>query len=125
MKQLTKPILLNNLNLKIYSVILGYSLWSIVAPYFTIERTYTVPICFYPHIDSISYAPETLQITLRGTRKHMATINPETLAAHIATDNLSTGKHKIKVSRDMLFLPETISVVNYLPSHDHITVQTS
>ncbi len=125
MKYIIKPLILNNLNLKIVSLIFGYCLWSMVSPYFTIERTYTVPVCFYPNSEIVRQAPESITVTLRGARTNLNAVCPGELSAHVSTDLLRHGKQRLEITSDMLFLPSSITMVNYSPLHAYINVQIS
>lgn len=125
MKYAIKPLILNNLNLKIISLICGYCLWSMISPYFTIERTYTVPVCFYPHSEIVQQAPESITVTLRGSRTNLNAVCPGELSAHIPTDLLHHGKQRLEITPDMLFLPSSVIMVNYSPSHAYINVHIS
>jgi len=80
-----------------------------------------VPISFYnKHDTTIIHAPETIQIQLSGGHTAIRTIDLNTLAIHIDAQELHIGKNPLKLYVHNLFLPDSISVVNYSPSNNYI-----
>lgn len=62
-----KRIIANRLSLKAISLLLGYSLWSILSQNQTIRITVNVPLCFYNNAHNfIIDAPETIAIILES-----------------------------------------------------------
>lgn len=112
-----KTILTKNTPLKIFSFILGYTLWSICSGMHTITQEITVPLCCYQVPESIDFdAPETVHIILSGKKNQLANINQQDLAIHIDAHDLSVGDNPIAVTAATLFLPESIKLVHYSPA---------
>ena len=112
---LLKNTLLNNLTIKIISVIIGYCLWSFLGNLYTYTSTATVPVSFYnvPGNTEISANPESLTIQLRGKKADLKHCSD--LALHINAKSLQPGDHKIVPTEEQLFLPKTINLLHYKP----------
>lgn len=118
-----KRIVINRLSLKAISLLLGYSLWSILSHNQTIRITITVPLCFYNIEHNLTIdAPETIAITLEGKRELFKYGKIEMLAAHIDCMTLHEGIHRIDISSQTLFLPDYIKLIHYNPSPLLITL---
>lgn len=108
-----KTILTKNTPLKLFSFILGYTLWSICSGSQTITQEMTVPLCCYQIPESIDFdAPETVNITLSGKKNQLASINHQELAIHIDASDLRIGNNPIAVTAETLFLPDSIKLVH-------------
>jgi hypothetical protein len=112
---LLKNTILNNLTIKIFSLIIGYCLWSFLGSIYLQTNTVHIPICFYnvPNNRDISAQPETITIQLRGKRSDLKQCSD--LALHINAQSLTVGQHKIIPEDDQLFLPKTVNMVHYKP----------
>ncbi len=110
-----KNTLMNNLTIKILSVIIGYCLWSFLGNLYTLTSTITVPVCFYnvPSDTEISADPESFMIQLRGKKADLKHCTD--LALHINAESLQPGVHKIVPNEEQLFLPKTINLLHYKP----------
>jgi hypothetical protein len=82
----------------------------------TITQELVVPLCWYdiPHTLDLE-APETMVITLTGTKKQLLSLNTHELAIHINAHDMIPGKNYIAITRENLFLPESIKLVHYSP----------
>jgi hypothetical protein len=97
--------------------------WSLYEESRIIERSYRIPCCFYPAESSrIAQAPEMIRVLLRGTRRSLRTIDPESLALHIDVTSLLPGTHALPVDETTLFLPQTIKLINWSPAHSMIVI---
>ncbi len=112
-----KKILSNNAPLKVFSLILGYLVWSIFSSGSARTITQELSICFYniPKTCTIN-SPETLKVTLAATRADLYTLNYDALAIHINARDLHIGSNPITLNNDTLFLPDTIKLVHYTPA---------
>lgn len=109
--------LVNNTPLKLFSLLLGYLMWHILSSHQTITKAITIPVCFYNTTQERTIkAPETLQITLRGKRSSFNDAYMKDLALHIDAAALTKQTTIVPVSSSQLFLPESIALVNYVPS---------
>jgi hypothetical protein len=123
MKLPLKKILFSNIILKAQSLIIGYTLWSILSASVPTTIWTEVPLSFYNESDQQTInAPETVKVNLRGNRSDLQTIDSKTLALHINAQALSIGPNSITISSRSLFLPETINVINYIPSNLVVTI---
>ena len=124
MQSILKKTLTNNVQLKLFSLILGYLCWSIVSQSHIDDVWIDAPVCFYEtadnqHID----APETIKINLTGKRSALRAIDRKSTAVHIDTHNLTLGKHVIALSERNLLLPETVQVAGWAPTHLPIKIE--
>ncbi len=112
---LLKNTILNNLTIKIFSLIIGYCLWSFLGNAYTQTSTVTVPVCFYNVSDDkeITTQQETITVQLRGKRSDLKQCTD--LALHINAESLSLGHHKICPHEELLFLPKTVSLLHCKP----------
>jgi len=111
-----KKILSTNAPLKVFSMILGYLVWSVFSSGNTTTITQEVPLCFYNASEKcIVNAPETLTVTLAGKRADLHSIDYDALAIHLNAHNLEPGINPIQLNKDTLFLPDTIKLVHYTP----------
>jgi hypothetical protein len=119
-----KNLLFSNIILKVVSFIIGATFWFIISQSHTRQLHREIPICFYgQQPDSTIDAPDTLRVTLRGTRAHLNLLDLDALALHIDAAKLHMGPNQISVNNATLFLPEQINVVHYSPLNGVITVQ--
>src|SRR5579872_2023577 len=118
-----KKLLLSNAPLKIISLFLGYSLWYVASLNQTVTLSMDIPLCFNTMQESYAInAPETINIQLQGKRSALHCIDQKELAAHIDITKLLPGKHGIILNERHLFLPSTISLVQYTPANISITI---
>jgi len=118
MKQVLKKIFLNNTQIKIVSLILGYSFWYIFSQSHITKIWIDVPICFYQKPENIKIdAPEKIRIQLSGKRSDMYTIDMKTIAFHINMQDTTLGIQALKLSQEQLFLPDSIKLARYSPSN--------
>ena len=114
---------LGNIGFKLLALCFGYALWYIFSQASIISVTVPAPLCFDTTNTSYTInAPETLSVTLAGTRCALATLDFDTLAVHLKADKLDPREYTIRLSQKNLFLPEHINLVHYEPSPLLITV---
>lgn len=118
-----KKLFLSNAPLLIISLVLGYSFWYIASYDQTIMLNLHVPLCFAGKINDYNLnAPEKIDILLKGKRADMYALDQEALAAHVNISKLLPGKHGILLTKQHLFLPKNITLVQYKPSNLTITI---
>ena len=107
----------NTFLLKVVSLIFGMTAWYIIINYQYQSLQFIVPVSFHdiPENTIIS-APETVEITLRGKRNELKNIDSETICFHIDAKKLKKGNNKIIITKDHLFIPDHVSLLNSLPS---------
>ena len=120
---LLKNLFYSNALLKIICLVLGYNFWYIASFNHIVTIQINVPLCFTAEKNNYRInAPETIDVTLTGKRSDMYGLEKEALAAHININNLLPGKHGIIITEQHLFLPKTITLVDYKPSNLSLTI---
>lgn len=123
MKAIIKNALLNNLTLKVISLILGYSFWQSCSNTQTVHTTFTIPVCFYNTAETHKLeAPDHIEVTLQATRAQLNDLNIDDLAVHIDTQTLHAGPNALNVCNDTLLLPSSVKLVHYTPTNVVVTV---
>ncbi|MCA9770039.1 hypothetical protein KC460_01555 [Candidatus Dependentiae bacterium] len=106
-----------NISLKLLSFIIGYFFWAIFSQSRMITISIDIPLSFYNVTQNIKIsAPETIKATLHGKRIYFDTLDIYALAFHINAEKLQEGKHLLRIFDSQLFLPDGITLVNYMPS---------
>ncbi len=123
MEAYVRKNILNNLTLKIVSLIIAYGFWHVASQMRPIDIWIDVPVCFYtvPHTAKIE-APEQVRINLAGRRDDLYNLDTNNLALHINGAALHVGANQLEISNKTLFLPERIKLVNYSPLNASINV---
>jgi hypothetical protein len=113
-----------NAPLKIISLMLAYSFWTLLNQMHPTLLTVTVPLCFYGEQKATTKisAPETLKLTLSGKRTDLANLDLTTLAAHVDATTLVAGPNNLTLTREHLFVPPSCNLVHYKPSNIVISV---
>ncbi len=118
-----KTTYLNSLGLKCLALIFGYGLWHCVSTHQKIQITQKVPVCFYNTItDQVITAPETISLTLYGTRKDLFKITFDS-ALHYDAQTLHEGTQTLPITKEQIFLPESVRLVHYKPTEITIVVK--
>jgi hypothetical protein len=107
---------------KICSIILAYSIWFCVAQHQIISQSYKASIFFYDTANKQFQAPDAVQITLQGSRKELYNFKEHHATIHLDGSKLHTGEQEIILTRENLFLPDTLKLVDLVPSHISIQV---
>lgn len=116
-------ILLHHNFIRIASCIIGYTLWAFIAQYQHMNIEQNIPVCFYktPHDLEIK-APDTIKISISGKRHALYHFDTDNSGIHLNATGLQPGTHEMKLTRENLFLPDTINLVNLKPSYITISV---
>lgn len=126
MALIINELLTKNIILKCTSLILGILLWCYISALFKTTLWVEVPISFYNQPEeSTIQAPETVFLQLSGYRNNLRHINSHDLAIHIDATHLHEGKNPLIIHTHNLFLPDSISVVNYSPLNNCIEYRRS
>jgi len=107
---------------KIYSIILGYSIWLCIAQHQIVSQSYQAPIYFYDIKPEYITAPSSVEVTLQGNRKELYKFKKEHAEIHLNGVDLKEGNQEIILGRENLFLPDTLKLVDLIPSHISIQV---
>ncbi len=114
---------LAGLFLKCCALLFGYTLWNMVSKHHPIKTIIEIPVSFYNNTGFIITSPETIQIKVLGTRKAVFK-TAHTAAVHCDVATLQEGKNSMKISNEQIFLPEAISLLDYIPKIISVTVTT-
>lgn len=113
-KTVFKSSLLNNLTVKVVSLIIGYSIWSFFAHSYTVHEWVTVPVCFYnTHDKIIKTTSDYLKIKVAGKRADLALCND--LALHIDAQSLASNEQIVIPNETSLFLPANVKLLYCSP----------
>jgi hypothetical protein len=116
-----RKLLFKNFNLKLVACIIGYGLWHIASQSLIIEHTFAVPIAFYNIDKKTIKGPESVNVTLRGKRATLRNVARH-LALHIDASTITADRSTIAVTKEDLFLPDTVSLVHYTPTDSLIHI---
>jgi len=116
-KSILKTSLANNATLKVVSLILGYSFWSMLSYSHTSTWHTDVPLCFYGNKALAVTGPEKVSISLSGKRVDLHAIDAKALAIHIDAATLHAGPNAIVVDNKSLFLPDAVKLIHYCPNN--------
>ena len=112
-----QSIILSRPMLKVHAVILGFSIWFIISQSHIVSTTRTVPLSFYHQRKNRQiYAPEAISITAFGPKGHLNQLFHSEYAVHINLNSYKPGTHKIELSQEDLFLPQTVKLLQLNPS---------
>ncbi len=118
-----KKTYLNSLALKCLALIFGYGLWHCISTHQKIQIIQKVPLCFYntfPH--QVITAPESINITCYGARKDLFKTAFDS-AVHYDAQTLHEGTQTISLTKEQIFLPESVRLVHYKPTEITIVVR--
>lgn len=102
--------------LKCAAIILSILCWLHINYNKEVICTINVPLLFdHTNTEHTLCAPETIALQLRGTRSALYSLDRNESAVHIDARNLQLGEQKIIVSHDTFFLPDSVSMLNYMP----------
>lgn len=119
------PIILHKNSTKVMALALGYGAWFFCAGYQWVTKEYTVPICFYETDNRDIESIQEVVIKISGNRKEMHHVRSSDLAIHIDTSIYSDGKHEILLNSTNLFLPESLKLVELIPSFISLNIQSN
>jgi YbbR domain-containing protein len=120
-----KNLFLSNAALKIICLFFGYSFWYVASYDHVITFSTSVPLCFTALNNTYDItAPEKISITIKGKRSALYALEKDNLAAHININELLPGKHSIIITKQHLFLPKSVMLVDYKPSNLTVTIRT-
>jgi len=80
-------------------------------------------VCFYNTVaDQIITAPETITITLYGTRKDLFKTMFDS-AVHYDAHTFHSGTQTVPITKEHIFLPESVRLIHYKPTEITIVVR--
>lgn len=124
MKTMLKNVFLNNINLKVFSLIFGYLTWSFIGHSHSDSAWITVPVCFASCQTNLQVtAPENVRVHLAGKRCDLQKLDTNTTAVHIDTRDLKEGEQRIELSDHHVLIPDSLHVIGWAPTHIHVLVK--
>jgi hypothetical protein len=122
-KTVLQTTLSKRILLKAIALFLGYQLWYSIGALVPITHPVTIPLCIYNQKKQYKIdVPESLSVTLRGSRKLLSLINYKELCAHIDGATLTPGTHYLHLSAADLLLPQEIALTHYTPVRVIVTL---
>jgi len=126
MKHSLRKIFLSNAQIKIISLILGYSFWYIFSQSHACNIWVDAPISFYNIPKNLQIeAPEKIKMQLSAKRADLYTIDKKTVAFHIDMQNAKRGDTIIQPLEEQLLLPQSIKMVRCYPANIAISITES
>lgn len=110
--------LLDNLGLKLLSVVLAVFLWAVVVGEQKIEVTMNVPLTIgdVPRsLVMLNEPPDTLEVRVRGPKTLISTLSPTEIVPEGLPKSWVEGENVIPIRPDMLRAPRGIEVVEVTP----------
>ena len=108
--------------LKCAAIILSVLCWLHINYNKEVTCSIQVPLLFdHADIERTFHAPETMTLQVRGTRSALYALDKKSSAVHIDARDLQLGEQTLIVSRDAIFLPDSVCMLNYMPCN--ISVQ--
>lgn len=115
---------LNNLSLKILAVVFGYTLWKTMSDGHNAQLARRIPVSFYNNQGLIIESPDSVEVSLLGTRSSLYKLT-RNLALHIDATGLQQGSNTITPNEQLLLLPEQIKLLHCTPSALNISITQS
>lgn len=113
----SNTLLLSNPAIKLYALAFGFLIWLIISQSHIVSITKTVPLSFYNQPQNRQvYAPETITVSSFGPKGHLVQTFGSEYAVHINLDGYEPGTHKIELSQQDLFLPQSVKLLQLKPS---------
>jgi YbbR-like protein len=110
--------LLDNLGLKVLSVVLAVFLWAVVVGEQKVDVTMNVPLeikGLRRNLVVVNEPTDTLEVRVRGPKTLVSTMSPAEIVMEGLTTNLSDGENLIAIRPEMVHVPRGIEVVDVTP----------
>ncbi len=120
-----KPHHLKKLFLKCCALLFGYSLWLGFTEHHKIQKTISVPLTFFNVLDDIKIeAPETVQLSLYGTRRALANAHYKA-SIHCNAAQYTQEKQILTLHNQQIFLPKNVRLLHCIPSTITLEIKQS
>jgi hypothetical protein len=121
-----RNVLLTNLTLKVTAFIVATVLWYIVSQSRIVHQTVHIPVCFYNTVENtLINAPETVAITIAGTRQDMLSLDTKNCGIHIDASKLTQAMNHLPITDQNLFLPHNICMVQCKPLYVEVILNNA
>lgn len=112
---------LNNLSNKLVAIGFGVAVWYIATEHRVYEKKIAVPVCFYNLRDEVKLnAPESVTITVAGTRRKLLALKPEDCSLHLDAEMFEKPLTCKAINSVDFFVPESVRVVHCNQSYVEI-----
>ena len=118
--------LLNNLGLKVLSVILAVFLWGVVVGEQKVEVTINVPLEISGpprNLVMVNEPPDTLEVHVRGPKTLVSTLSPGEVVLEGLPKNFTEGENLITIRPDMVRVPRGIAVLEVVPHRVRVVLE--
>ena len=118
-----RKMILENLGLKIFSVIFAIFLWFMVVGQEKMEVGYIIPVALTGVPDSVVIEGSSLEfihIRIRGSRTTIQNTSPQHIQASLDLGELKPGEQLIPISSRDIHLPGGVELVEISPPQIHI-----
>lgn len=124
MKDFFRKYILNNLGLKITSLVIAILLWWGLAHDPTVEIPMTVPVEFHDAPTNLVISSENqfqVQMTLQGPERTLREISPSQVHAVIDLQGAAPGERTFDLTARQIHVPRDVEVIQVVPSQFHIS----
>ena len=114
-----RKLLLENLGLKIASILLAIILWIVASSRGQSEMYMDVPLEFRsvpPGLELVSSSVKVVSLDIKGPDRFIKNIKPSDISAAIDLGKAKKGESIFYVTRDNIQLPRAITILNISPS---------
>jgi YbbR-like protein len=119
--------LLDNLGLKLLSVVLAIFLWAVVVGEQKVEVTMNIPLEIkgLPRgLVMINEPTDTLEVRVRGPKTLVSTLSPSEMVLEGLPKNFVEGENLIPIRPEMVHVPRGIEVVDITPHRIRVVLDT-
>jgi YbbR domain-containing protein len=120
-----KRMLLNNLGLKVLSLLFAIIIWFFISAKGGVERTLDVPIEYInipPGHEILKKHTEAVKVSIFGSERVLRTIKPEDLKLYIDLRDALPGKFSYSIKKGDISVPQSLSVFNITPKTITVTI---
>jgi YbbR domain-containing protein len=122
-----RRLFFENVGLKLFSIVLAFTLWLIVHRDPVAEVAIEVPIEFHnipPNVEISTDAVYRSTVRLRGPERVIHQLSSADVHAEIDLTGLRPGERTFDVTAQQIHHPHELSVVQIVPSEFHVTFDT-
>ena len=119
--------LLDNLGLKLLSIVLAVFLWAVVVGEQKVEVTMNIPLEIRGlprNLAMVNEPPDTLEIRVRGPKTLVSTLSPSEIVLERLPRNFVEGENIIPIRPEMVHVPRGIEVEDVTPHRVRVVLDT-
>jgi YbbR domain-containing protein len=121
-----KEKLLHNVGLKLFSLILAFSLWLVVAGEQRVEQALKVPIKLTDLPVTLALANEPdgfVTVRMRGPKTLVSGLGPDDINLELELSRLKEGEHVVPLRADQVGVPRGVEVVQVAPARLRVVLE--